>query len=214
MNKIYLGLAIFLILSMSVLSISAEKTIPDVKQGDCANLYQSCDNCSFVNITRITVQGITKVYGPFLMDKYGTDYNYTFCTNTELGTHTYYTCGDLNGGLICEPVSYDVTPSGITQNSILNNPILLILLGISLLFLILALYTRNYPMGFLSGIMFLISGIYTMIYGFNNYTDDYSRTVGMVLIGLGFIFMFASGYEWISDVRDEGIIAGSEDEEE
>jgi hypothetical protein len=109
---------------------------------------------------------------------------------------------------------YEVTPTGLTQNSVFENSILLILLLISITFLIIALYIRSYPLGFLSGILFTLSGIYTMLYGFNNYTDDFTRAVGFVLIGLGAIFVLASGYEGIMDARDSGIMKGEEESEE
>ena len=36
-----------------------------------------------------------------------------------------------------------------------------------------------------------------MIYGFDNVTDIYTRGVGLTFIGMGFIFMFTSAYEWL-----------------
>ena len=215
MNKIYLVIAFALVFSL--VFVSAEKTIPDVMQGTCANLWQTCDNCTFVNVSSVVVQGVGNILtGELSLSNTATGYfNTSFCDTTRLGEYTYNTYGNLNGVIVSEPVTFQVTPTGITQYSILNNPILIILLVISILFLILALYTKNYPMGFISGVMFIISGIYTMIYGFNNYADDYSRTVGLVLIALGFIFMLASGYEWIADNKDEGseIVSGGEEDE-
>ena len=94
---------------------------------------------------------------------------------------------------------YDITPTGKIQTSILENPILLIL-GILGLGLVVLGSTKGIPwFGFIGSIMFLLLGIYTMIYGFNNTTDLYTQGVSITLLGIGIIFMFASAYEWLYD---------------
>ena len=94
---------------------------------------------------------------------------------------------------------YDITPTGKIQTSILENPILLIL-GILGLGLVVFGSTKGIPwFGFIGSIMFLLLGIYTMIYGFNNTTDLYTQGVSITLLGIGIIFMFASAYEWLYD---------------
>jgi hypothetical protein len=219
MKKILLTLilGIFLIGIIGMVSAS-EQYLGTVKQGDCFDLKMPCSNCTFVNITAITYpNGSTFSVNAIMNDIGGGIYILNTCSSSsDLGHWIYDTKGDPDGILISQPVGYDVTPSGIIQSSILNNPILIILLAISILFLIIALYNTSYPLGFISGIMFTLSGIYTMIYGFNNYTDDYTRAVGLVLIGLGTIFVLASSYEWIKDAGDDNgaYIGKAEDKEE
>jgi len=97
---------------------------------------------------------------------------------------------------------YDITPTGIVQTSILNNS-LFIFLGILGLILVVFGAVKGIPwFGFIGSIMFILLGIYTMIYGFNNTTDLYTQGVAITLIGVGFIFMFTSAYEWIYDTED------------
>jgi len=99
---------------------------------------------------------------------------------------------------------YDITPTGKIQTSILENPILLIL-GILGLGLVVFGSTKGIPwFGFIGSIMFLLLGIYTMIYGFNNTTDLYTQGVSITLLGMGIIFMFASAYEWLYDGGEDG----------
>ena len=96
-----------------------------------------------------------------------------------------------------------VTPTGITFNSVLNNPILLIL-GILALVLVLFGALKGIPwLGFIGSVLFILIGLYTMIYGFDNVTDLYTRSVALVLIGMGFIFMISSAYEWLYADGDE-----------
>jgi len=93
--------------------------------------------------------------------------------------------------------NYDITPTGKIQTSIFNNPIL-IFLGILGLGLVIFGAAKGIPwFGFIGSIMFLLLGIYTMIYGFNNTTDLYTRGVAITFLGMGIIFMFASAYEWL-----------------
>jgi len=90
-----------------------------------------------------------------------------------------------------------VTPTGINFKSVLNNPMILIL-GLLALCLILFGAIKGIPwFGFIGAVLFLMIGIYTMIYGFDTVTDLYTRSVALVFIGIGFIFMFAAAYEWL-----------------
>jgi len=100
---------------------------------------------------------------------------------------------------------YDITPTGIIQTSIFNNPIL-IFLGILGLGLVIFGAAKGIPwFGFIGSILFLLLGIYTMIYGFNNTTDLYTRGVAITFIGMWIIFMFAAAYEWVyGSGKDEG----------
>ena len=92
-----------------------------------------------------------------------------------------------------------VTPTGINFNSVLNNPILLIL-GLLGLGLVLFGAIKGIPwFGFIGAILFLMVGLYTMIYGFDTVNDMYTRSVAIVFLGMGFIFMFTSAYEWLKE---------------
>lgn len=122
-------------------------------------------------------------------------YNYTLNSLTQTGEYpTVVRCEGNNTGF--STFTFEVTPTGNVQTSILNNPFL-ILFGVLALALIgMGMYMRAPWIGFLGSLMFIIGGIYTMIYGFNNVTDLYSRSVAGVFIGIGFIFMFISAYEF------------------
>lgn len=93
--------------------------------------------------------------------------------------------------------SIEVNPTGISQSSLLNNPVILIIGIFALVLVVMGAYFSSPGLGFLGSIMFVICGVYTMIYGFNNVTDLYTRGVAITFIGLGFVFMFLSAYEWI-----------------
>ena len=98
---------------------------------------------------------------------------------------------------------YDVTPTGKIQTSIFNNPIILILGLIGMGMILFSVSKGLSFIGFIGSVMFLLLGVYIMIYGFNNTTDLYTRGVSMVFIGVGLIFMFASAYDWAFGGGDE-----------
>jgi hypothetical protein len=45
---------------------------------------------------------------------------------------------------------------------------------------------------FLSGILFILAGIYSMIYGLGNVSDLYTRGIAIICIGIGLVFLVAS----------------------
>lgn len=98
---------------------------------------------------------------------------------------------------------YDLTPTGKIQTSILNNPILIVLGVIGMGMIIFGISKGLSFIGFIGSVMFLLLGVYLMIYGFNNTMDLYTRGVAMVFIGVGLIFMFASAYDWAYGGEDE-----------
>ena len=134
MKKILL----ILIMSMFLISlVSAECSIPTVKQGDTIQLTQSCTDCpDGVNITKVIFPNNTiEKLGQFEMSVNGSNYNLTFSNTDTLGTYIYYSEGNLTGVVISQSCSFEVTSTGFlleTSESILY---IIILLATFLLFL-------------------------------------------------------------------------------
>jgi ABC-type transport system involved in cytochrome c biogenesis permease subunit len=75
--------------------------------------------------------------------------------------------------------------------------------------------TKGIPwFGFIGSIMFLLIGVYTMIYGFDNVNNLYTQGAAIVFLGMGILFMFLSALEWVMDTDDEDTFGGEEEEEE
>ena len=94
--------------------ISAEDcSLPSVKQGDTIQLTQVCDNCTYVNLTKIIYpnQSIA-LLGQYEMTKDDVNFNYEFSDTSTLGTYLYTSKGDLNGITTSQTCSFDVTYSG------------------------------------------------------------------------------------------------------
>ena len=73
---------------------------------------------------------------------------------------------------------------------------LFIILAIaSLLVIILAVVSENEYIGFLGGALFIMTGMYSLIYGIGNLANMYTQAIAYVSIGLGFLFLVAAGYK-------------------
>jgi len=113
-----------------------------------------------------------------MIERYGWSMH---CNNSVLG-------GFLSG-------SFDVTSTGENGINILDNPIVLYLIFLGFILLMLGVFTEQEWLGFLGSILLFVSGIYLMIYGLNTVVNLYTRIVGIVLIGIGVVFMIISSYE-------------------
>jgi len=125
-----------------------------------------------------------------------------------IGTPTYYfveipytdwpngiyrcsmSCSDgINSG--SEIFYFRINQTGDNRTSTL---FLILALG-SVIVLALGILFQNEYIGFVSGALFIVTGIYVMIYGFANLSDLYTRSISYVCIGLGLIFEVAAGYK-------------------
>lgn len=88
---------------------------------------------------------------------------------------------------------------------------LFLILGIaSFIVLFAAVLFQNEYMGFIAGALFIVTGIYVMIFGFSDLSDMYTRTIAYTCIGLGFIFEIAAGYKVAEEtgITSGGIFSG------
>ena len=129
---------ILLILIMSIFLfslVSAECSIPTVKQGDTIQLTQSCTDClDGVNVTKVLFPNNTFAQlGQFEMTANGSNYNLSFSNTNTLGTHVYYSEGNLSGVIIVQSCTFEITPTG---NS-LDNPQSIIVIGLIFVLILL-----------------------------------------------------------------------------
>ena len=139
-------LIFFFILSIFLFSlVGASSTLGAFKKDTCFQLYQICDNCTYVNLTSITYPNATYESVGKLMTRVGEDYNYAFCKANLTGEYFYNTCGDKNGKLACEKIDFDVNSIGLSSTdarSDAGNVGIIVLFGISLIFFIAFIFTK------------------------------------------------------------------------
>ena len=195
-NKILL----ILIMSMFLVSlVSAECSIETVERGTTIDLYQSCTNCTQVNLTTIIDPNNQAVLlGQFEMSANGSNYNYTFSDTNTLGTYVYYSEGDLNGIKFSQPCSFEVTPSGNSGNANMVFFILIIFLlyGITLL----GFLNENVMITVLGGMALMFLGVYMINNGIIIYQDNLTNAIAYItgLIG-AMVSMFALYKEYFDN---------------
>ena len=189
---------------------SAVLTMPPQKVNTCVNIPQVCATCTYVNISSIKLPDSSVLIINSNMGKNGVNYNYTFCGTNTLGTYTVTTCGDKDGIFQCAVYNFEVTPAGGPES---NTSFFILIAVFAVCLLILSFIFKNYIFSFLSGIGFLICGVYGMIYGFGDITNLYTRMVAFIIIGFGGIITIISALDLISNVEGPGanVFEGDDD---
>ena len=185
---------IFLILLVALLPMMSAsiENLGTFKQGSCVNLLQTCADCTYNNISSVVQpDGIKGLSVLTAMTKAGTEYTQEFCNTTKPGTYSVNGYGDIGGVLTSWNYNFEVTPTGSENNT--NFFIMMILVATGLV--LLGFVFTNYIFAFFGGLCFLIVGIYSMIYGYGDVTNLYSRMISVVLIGLGALITMLSALD-------------------
>ena len=180
--------------------VAAEvQTLGTFKRYECVGLIQTCSNCTYNNISNVIYPDSSVALSENVMTKVNTNYNYTFCNTSELGEYIVNGFGNPDGEKTTWNYNLFITETGITDKSILDNPLLIVLVALGIIFLFIGIKTETIWLGFMSAIMFLLGGIYMTIYGLNDITNMYTQGIGISIIGIGIIIMFVSVNEGFSD---------------
>ena len=106
-------LTIFFLIAILIFPLaSAETTLGTFKQNDCVRLLQACADCTYVNITSVNYPNSTQALGHVPMTKIGTEFNYTFCSTSSLGTYIVNGVGNEAGIDTVWAYDFAVTVSG------------------------------------------------------------------------------------------------------
>ena len=135
MKKILLTL----ILGIFLLSFTSAQiqSLGTFRLGDDINLIQTCDNCTFNNITSVLYPNSTQTIGEFQMTKTGTVYNFTLTSGnaTAIGTYIVNGFGDLDGIDTVWNYIFDITQTGLTLETSDSILLVVILIATFVLFL-------------------------------------------------------------------------------
>jgi len=112
--KSYFILIFISLFFVTLLSAQATQTsfIKTYKQGDCINIIQQCANCTFSNITSISIQNSTILLGNTPMVVNGVEYSYNFCDTLALGYYYINGVEDDGGILTTWDKTINITPNG------------------------------------------------------------------------------------------------------
>lgn len=195
MNKSIL-IATLIVLTLSLNLIAAtETTLGTFKQNECVNLKTLCANCTSVNITSVTYPNSTNAMGAGEMTRIGSEYNYTFCKTDALGVYIVNNFADLDGKPTVANFNFEITSTGGNTSSSL---IVIFLSAAAIIILVFGIWIKNEYIGILAGMLFIVDGIYIMIYGLGNLSDMYTRALAFTALGLGLFVFIAASYDVIN----------------
>ncbi len=193
---------IVFVLGIFLISLASASLLGTYKQWECLNLIQTCDDCTYNNITNVLYPNSSVAVANVSMTMEDTFYNYEFCGTSATGVYLVNGFGDEGGVKTTWYYDFEITPSGEIGKSFLQNPVLLILIGLGLIFIVLGMSLKAPPLGFMGSILFVLGGMYATIYGFGDVSNLYTTGGGIVILGLGVIFMISSGYDWATRSND------------
>lgn len=165
-----------------VIPVSAEST---AKQNNPISLIQTCNNCTYCNITKILNPNKVVFFNNLNMTKDGSSYNFTLNSTytNQIGVYEwYYDCGngiDSSTGIL----TFEITPTGYSNNLVLFYIIMFLFpWGLFLL----GLWKRDMTIAILGTIGFYLIALYLLLYGINGTKDMLSNGIGIIHLGIAF----------------------------
>lgn len=172
-----------LILAMFLISFATASSLGTFQQDTCVQLYQTCDDCTYVNLTNVIYPNSTSENINKQMTKKGVDYNYSFCSTSALGDYSYNTCGDKDSGFECEKIDFIITKTGKDLK-----------LGESIIYVLLTLAVFG---------LFLLSLYATIVTPYSNKINERGAVIKITklkYVKLGLILLSYSLFVWLLNV--------------
>lgn len=162
-----------------------------------------CDNAGAL-CPATTTCNVTLYYPddtPFLENQIATrqgpekfTYNLTQAQTLTLGPYSGIAfCRDGTINSKPTPFTFQISSSGDSNSQ--NFWIFILLAGSSVIILAIGIISQNEYIGFISGALFIVTGVYSMIYGINGVVNLYTRSIAYVALGLGLLFFIASAWK-------------------
>lgn len=197
-KKIGLSILIAIIILFFVMSFVSASTqvLGSARQNTCIELIQTCVDCTYVNITSIVFPDKTVSYLNKGMSQNSATYNYTFCSTSQIGNYIYNTIGDPSGIGVNQPVSFEISGSGLTGT--LGFYFLILILSIGLI--VLGYYVEDAWIVVLGSFSLVLVGLYTLFYGLDGIKDPtYTWGIGLIVLMLGVYFGIKATLEKIDN---------------
>jgi len=140
MLKVYNIISIILLISvLCIIQVSAIDNLGTFKKDTCVSLVQGCSNCTYNNISGLTLPNSTSILNNVQMTKSNTIFNYSFCQTDLIGSYVVSGFGDINGIPTSWSYTFDINPIGKTYSTA-QSITYFILFALSILIFVFALY--------------------------------------------------------------------------
>jgi hypothetical protein len=164
--------------------------------------YQPIDH----NITAIDTQGISICWWTVNAGVTNTTFTPNYTTLTGLSLGNYYnlttTCNDTSDNTGSDSLKFYFT-AGLSEDEKVSW-VYIIVLFIALALIFISYKTENYFFSFVSGILFLLLGVYITINGHPEIENVLlEKGIGVVLVGVGMYLTIMSSLSWMSSEVEE-----------
>jgi hypothetical protein len=167
---------ISIILLFSIVNVSALNNQPNVPVGQTTQVCQPCADATYILFSQVITPNSTDSINQSVSLSNGVGcINYTFIQSGR-----YDFMGTSDG---CEKTFAFTRNAGSSDLTFF-----IILMCLAVVFFLASLFVSEEFFIYISGVLFLISGIYLMINGINTSYDWASQGLAMVLIGVGLLF--------------------------
>lgn len=180
-------------ISISRLAYSYRAGAPVPIQNPCYYNGNNCPPTTSCNLTVFDPDNTVLVNNQPMT--YGTTFfNYTLPNNN-------YTIGTYKCDMVCSYAGISGSQRFYLDIGTGGNQSLFIILSIgSLLLLLLAVVLKNNYIGFIASTLFILTGLYALIYGVGDLLGNmYTTAIGWILLGLGIFFMISAAYSSIAE---------------
>ena len=178
---------------VSIIGIGSATDLGTFKQNKNVTLFQLCSNCSYVKLTSINFPNGDVGTLNIQMDKDNYSYTHNFSDTNQIGEYKYSVCGDKNGIVKCETLSFEITPSGADGYS-LSFFIILFILFYGLI--IWGVIIKNEWITLAGVFGLLVLSVYTLVNGIGDFRGNLTRTISYINLLIGFGF----GFETIREI--------------
>jgi hypothetical protein len=190
-------------------TISGATTLGTFKQGECVNLIQTCDNCTYNNISKILYPNANISLSNIEMTKDDTYYNYSYCLTNDAGTYIVNGFGDLNGVKTVWNYDFQITPSGNsmgTSSAIIYSLILFVMFGVTLMFLFFGTITETAGVKLFFNVLGYISMFLTICAGYvllqsSEVQSNVSFLVSALIYVTGIVLIIIMFFIFINQTR-------------
>ena len=173
--------------------------IGPIKQDSNVLLYQTCNECTYCNFTKILSPNSDIILSNIQTNKDNTFYSYLLGSGniTTPGQYKYfYDCGNSTNS-ITGKINFNVTPSGRDGNN--NIALVIILIVIIYAVTLISFFGRNLPLSILTGMFMSFFGLWIIRNGIVIYRDNLTNYFGYVTITIGAIIAIWAAIELTQD---------------
>lgn len=190
-------IVMFLLLSVSQISAETTESIGTFPVNSNIQLYQTCNNCTYVNFTKIAYPNGTVIESNVETTSDGTYYYYDLAAGnvSALGIYTY--CYDAGNTVTKETgcLEFEITPSGFTQTL----GFYIMIFAVSFIVIFFGFYMSDAVITMLGSFGLYFLGLWILFYGIDILRDKiYTLSIGIIILGLAFYISVRSGYELFS----------------